>query len=128
MVTSQQPFWGRICYSWAHVSGVSWLQHTDLHPGNILVRVRPSAKAAADAAAAAAVDDILMKPIRRGQAKAQLQLVSTKPSPHPQAEHNNCSTNKMDMLASKEGFSTGALQPEQRWDALYATRLDCGAS
>ncbi|KAK9908907.1 hypothetical protein WJX75_004527 [Coccomyxa subellipsoidea] len=49
--------------------------HTDLHPGNILVRVRPSAKAAADAAAAAALDDILMKPIRRGQAKAQLQLI-----------------------------------------------------
>ena len=61
------------------MTGVSWLQHTDLHPGNILVRVRPSAKAAADAVAAAALDDILMKPIRRGQAKAQLQLVSTFP-------------------------------------------------
>ena len=50
------------------------LQHTDLHPGNILVRVRPSGKGAADAAPAA-LDDVLMKPIRHGQAKAQLQLV-----------------------------------------------------
>ncbi|CAL8461811.1 g1342 [Coccomyxa elongata] len=48
--------------------------HTDLHPGNILVRVRPSGKDAANATTAA-LDDILMKPIRHGQAKAQLQLI-----------------------------------------------------
>ncbi len=59
------------------------MQHTDLHPGNILVRVRPTGKAAGDGAAeTTTLDDILMKPIRRGQAKAQLQLVRTKPPHH----------------------------------------------
>lgn len=54
------------------------MQHTDLHPGNILVRVRPAAAAGAKGAAEQeplAPHDILMKPIRRGQARAQLQLV-----------------------------------------------------
>lgn len=52
------------------------LQHTDLHPGNILVRVRPPTRKEAADAADAAVDDLLLAPIAPGKAKPQLQLVS----------------------------------------------------
>jgi len=50
------------------------VQHTDLHPGNILVRVRPSGND--EDGAVANIDDVLLQPIAKGQARAQLQLVS----------------------------------------------------
>ena len=53
------------------------MQHTDLHPGNILVRVRPSGgDKDGDEEAVANIDDVLLRPIAKGQARAQLQLVS----------------------------------------------------
>ena len=56
------------------------MQHTDLHPGNILVRVRPSgADKEGEEDAAANIDDILLRPIAKGQARAQLQLVRAAP-------------------------------------------------
>ena len=52
------------------------MQHTDLHPGNILVRVRPSgADKDGEEDAVANIDDVLLRPIAKGQARAQLQLV-----------------------------------------------------
>ena len=56
----------------------SAVQHTDLHPGNILVRVRPSGgDKDGDEEAVANIDDVLLRPIAKGQARAQLQLVRT---------------------------------------------------
>ena len=47
-----------------------------MHPGNILVRVRPSGAAKeGEEDAVANIDDVLLRPIATGQARAQLQLV-----------------------------------------------------
>ena len=52
------------------------LQHTDLHPGNILVRLRQSGSDKEGRAATVSnIDDVLLRPIAKGQARAQLQLV-----------------------------------------------------
>jgi predicted unusual protein kinase regulating ubiquinone biosynthesis (AarF/ABC1/UbiB family) len=60
-----------ICVLHGHV------QHTDLHPGNILVRLRTTGPGRDDEEAPVAnIDDVLLRPIAKGQARAQLQLVS----------------------------------------------------
>ena len=52
------------------------LQHTDLHPGNILVRLRQNGSGEEGKAATVTnIDDVLLRPIAKGQARAQLQLV-----------------------------------------------------
>ena len=53
------------------------MQHTDLHPGNILVRLRTTGQdKEVEEAPVANIDDVLLRPIAKGQARAQLQLVS----------------------------------------------------
>ncbi|CAK0783811.1 hypothetical protein CVIRNUC_007011 [Coccomyxa viridis] len=50
--------------------------HTDLHPGNILVRLRQSGSdKEGKAATVGNIDDVLLRPIAKGQARAQLQLI-----------------------------------------------------
>ena len=61
-----------------HLRRSSVLQHTDLHPGNILVRLRQSGSdKEGKAATVSNIDDVLLRPIAKGQARAQLQLVSS---------------------------------------------------